>query len=71
MRKNNTSLEDKIVEKGAKYLFLHATGLTIPYLGYKVLKAVEENKVKAGSVAAAAGVGALFALFTDGDGDIS
>lgn len=69
--KNKSSLEDKIVEKGAKYLFLHATGLTLPYLGYKVFKAVEENKVKAGAVGAAAGVGALLALFTDGDGDIS
>ena len=65
-----SSIEDKIVEKGAKYFFLHATGLTLPYLGYKVWQAVEKNKVKAGTVGAAAIIGAAAALLTDGDADI-
>lgn len=37
---SNSNIADKVVENGVKYFFLHATGLTIPYLGYKVINKV-------------------------------
>ena len=30
-----SNFADKVVENGMKYAFLHMTGLTIPYLGYR------------------------------------
>ena len=60
---SNSSMEDKIVEKGMKYLFLHATGLTLPYLAYKVISKIDSNKkAGAGAVAAVAGIAALIGL---------
>ncbi len=37
---SNSRIADKVVENGMKYSFLHATVLTIPYLGLKVLDKV-------------------------------
>ena len=63
---SNSLTTDKVIEKGMKYFFLHATGLTIPYLGYKVIKKVMETPVEhsktVGAVAAVAGIAALVGL---------
>lgn len=72
MAKTSNSLtKDQVVAKGMKYLFLHATGLTLPYLGYKVINKVLETPLKhskkVGAVAAVAGIAALIGLEDDID----
>ena len=57
--------DEKLFCLGAKYFFLHATGLTIPYLAYKAYTAISENKKTAGSVAAAIGLAAFIGLDAD------
>ena len=68
---SNSRIADKVVENGMKYSFLHATVLTIPYLGLKVLDKVlntpSNNKKTAGAVAAVAGIAALIGLTDDVD----
>lgn len=67
---SNSNIADKVVENGIKYFFLHATGLTIPYLGYKVIKALDttsNTKKATGAAAAVAGIAALIGLTDDVD----
>ena len=68
---SNSLTKDKIVENGMKYAFLHATGLSIPYLGYKVIDRVLKTPVHkaktAGAFAAVAGIAALIGLTDDVD----
>lgn len=56
------SNDEKIFCTGAKWLFLHATGLTLPYLAYKAYNAVNENRRAVGGVAAALTLAALSVL---------
>lgn len=68
---SNSNIADKVVENGVKYFFLHATGLTIPYLGYKVINKVlntpDKDKKAAGAVGVVAGIAALIGLTDDVD----
>ena len=68
---SNSLTKDKIVENGMKYAFLHATGLSIPYLGCKIIKKVLNTPYKdrktAGAIAAVAGIAALIGLTDDVD----
>lgn len=57
------NIEEKLFFTGAKWLALHLTGLTIPYVAYKVYNVVNDNKKAAGmGVAAAVGLAAFVGL---------
>ncbi len=54
---------EKLFFTGAKWFFLHATGLAIPYALYKVADAVDNNKKAVGGAAVAAiGLAAFMGL---------
>ena len=65
VRRDNT--DEKLFFAGAKWLFLHATGLAIPYAVYKVADALDKNKK---SLAGGAVAGLAIAAFVGLD-DIS
>ena len=65
VRRDNT--DEKLFFAGAKWLFLHATGLAIPYAVYKVADAIDKNKK---SLAGGAVAGLAIAAFVGLD-DIS
>lgn len=60
VRRNNT--DEKIFCMGAKWLFLHATGLAIPYALYKVANAIDNNKKTAAAAVAGIGLAAFIGL---------
>ena len=56
---------EKLIGTGAKWLFLHATGLALPYFAYKAYDALSNNKKTVGGIAA----GLAFAAFVGLDSD--
>ena len=62
------SAGEKLFGIGAKCLFLHATGLFVPYLAYKAYdtyNAVKENRKTVGGVAAALTLAAFIGIDSD------
>lgn len=60
-RRDNT--DEKMFYFGAKWFFLHATGLAIPYALYKIGDALDKNKkALAGGAVAALAITALIGL---------
>lgn len=56
---------EKLFCMGAKWLFLHATGLAIPYAFYKIGDAIDNNKKTLGGATAIIGLAAFIGLDAD------
>lgn len=56
---------EKLIDTGAKWLFLHMTGLALPYLAYKAVDAISNNKKTVGGIAAGLAIAAFVGLDSD------